>query len=37
MSEAELFFEKLAEHHLEHPIKSMKPVRRLLLEPARHN
>ncbi len=34
LSEAELFFEKLAERHLERPLKSMKAVRRLLKETA---
>ncbi len=32
VTEAELFFEKLAEHHLERPLKSLKAVRRLLTE-----
>ncbi|UQZ90101.1 DNA repair protein RecO [Deltaproteobacteria bacterium Smac51] len=30
LAEAELFFEKLAEHHLDRPLKAMKAVRRLL-------
>jgi DNA repair protein RecO (recombination protein O) len=32
LSEAELFFEKLAESHLERPLKSIKALRRLLKE-----
>ncbi len=33
LTEAELFFERLAEHHLGHPLKALKIARRLYREP----